>query len=161
MRKTSFLCLARCLPRRCRAAHGVPVLRWKSKIPTENTMSNDNLITSFAVQYQLERNHRPFRRESIRQLQENRCGVYALWIPGDIEDAYTCLYVGISTTSVRRRLLEHLSYEENPQLRQQLRMFEDIVTFTVAFTKNDVETQLLETAVIQKWQPLTNRNKLG
>jgi len=43
-------------------------------------MSTANSITSFAVQYQLERNHRPFRREAIRQLQANRCGVYALWI---------------------------------------------------------------------------------
>ena len=40
-------------------------------------------------------------------------------------------------------------------------MFVDLVTFSVAFTENEAETHLLETAVIQEWQPITNRNKLG
>ena len=124
-------------------------------------MSVDNLITSFATRYQLERNRRPFKREAIRELPIARCGVYALWIPGEIEDAYTCLYVGLSITCVRRRLLDHLSYEENPELRKYIQMFKDLVTFSVAFTENEAETQLLETSVIQEWQPITNRNKLG
>ena len=124
-------------------------------------MSADNLITSFATRYQLERNRAPFKREAIRKLPIDRCGVYALWIPGDIEDAYTCLYVGLSITCVRRRLLNHFSYEENPELRKYLQMFKDLVTFSVAFTENEAETHLLETSVIQEWQPITNRNKLG
>ena len=124
-------------------------------------MSTNSLITSFATRYQLERNHAPFKREVIRKLPIDRCGVYALWIPGDIEDAHTCLYVGLSVTCVRRRLLDHLSYEENPELRKYLQMFIDLVTFSVAFTENEAETHLLETAVIQEWQPITNRNKLG
>ena len=124
-------------------------------------MSTDNLITSFATRYQLERNRRPFKRRQVRELPKDRYGVYALWIPGEIDDAYTCLYIGLSVTCVRRRLLDHLSYEENPELRQQLRMFEDLVTFSVAFTENEAETNLLETSVIQDLQPLTNRNKLG
>ena len=124
-------------------------------------MSTDSLITSFATRYQLERDRRAFKRETVQKLPTNRYGVYALWIPGDIEDAYTCLYVGLSITCVRRRLLDHLTYEDNPELRKYLQMFMDIVTFSVAFTKNEAETHLLETSVIQEWQPLTNRNKLG
>ncbi len=124
-------------------------------------MSADNLITSFATRYQLERNRRLFKREAVRELPTDRCGVYTLWIPGEIEDAYTCLYVGLSITCVRRRLLDHISYEENPELRKYLQMFKDLVTFSVAFTENEAETHLLETSVIQEWQPITNRNKLG
>ena len=124
-------------------------------------MSTDNLITSFATRYQLERNRRPFKRKKVRELIVDRSGVYALWIPSEIEDAYTCLYVGLSITCVRRRLLDHLTYEDNPELRKYLQMFVDLVTFSVAFTENEAETHLLETSVIQAWQPITNRNKLG
>ena len=124
-------------------------------------MTTDNPLTSFATRYQLERNRRPFKRKEVRELPIDRCGVYALWIPGEIEEAYTCLYVGLSITCVRRRLLDHLSYEENPELRKYLQMFKDLITFSVTFTKNEAETHLLETSVIQKWQPITNRNKLG
>ena len=118
-------------------------------------MAADNLITSFATRYQLERNRAPFKREAIRKLPIDRCSVYALWIPGEIEDAYTCLYVGLSITCVQRRLLDHLSYEENPELRKYLQMFKDLVTFSVAFTENAAETYLLETSVIQEYQPIT------
>lgn len=124
-------------------------------------MSADNLITSFSTRYQLERNRTSFKREVVRELPIDRCGVYTLWIPGEIEDVHTCLYVGLSVTCVRRRLLDHLSYEENPELRKYLQMFTDLVTFSVAFTENEAETHLLETSVIQEWQPITNRNKLG
>ena len=124
-------------------------------------MTTDNPLTSFATRYQLERNRRPFKRETVRKLPTHRYGVYALWIPGEIEEAYTCLYVGLSIRCVRRRLLDHLSYEENPELRKYLQMFKDLVTFSVAFTENETETHLLETSVIQEWQPITNRNKLG
>ena len=124
-------------------------------------MSTDSLITSFATRYQLERNHRPFKRKEVRGVPVDRWGVYALWIPGEIEEAYTCLYVGLSITCVRRRLLDHLTYEENPELRKYLQMFVDLVTFSVAFMENEAETRLLETSVIQEWRPITNRNKLG
>ena len=49
------------------------------------TMSADNLITSFATRYQLEQNRHPFKREAVRELPIDCCGVYALWIPGEIE----------------------------------------------------------------------------
>ena len=81
-------------------------------------MATDNPLTSFATRYQLEQNRRPFKRKEVRELPIDRYGVYALWIPGEIEEAYTCLYVGLSITCVRRRLLDHLSYEENPELRE-------------------------------------------
>ena len=117
--------------------------------------------TPFGLKYRLEKEVHPFNREQVASLPKDRTGVYALWIPNEIEDAYDCLYVGISTTCIRRRLLQHISSEANPKLGRQLRMFRDIVRFSVAFTEGRQETVALETAVIRDWQPETNRAKLG
>ena len=67
----------------------------------------------------------------------------------------------MSEACVRQRLLQHLQYETNPELLQQLRLFRDIVMFSAAFTQGREETLSLETAVIQDWKPATNRQKLG
>ena len=108
----------------------------------------------FALKYQLERDARPFDRDEVRRLPSDRRGVYALWLPaGDIPE---CLYVGISTTCIRRRLLDHISNETNPELRRQLYLFRDDVRFTAAFTQTDDQTRHLEAAVISDWQPLCN-----
>ena len=125
-------------------------------------MSNTlySYTTPFSVKYQLEHERQPFTREIIRQLPKDRCGLYALWLPTGTEDAPERLYVGESTTCVRRRLLQHLSDEGNPELRKQLRMFRDIVQFSVVFTEGRQETLALETTVIREWQPETNRYKL-
>ena len=102
----------------------------------------------------------PFRREAVLQLPKDRCGLYALWLPTGTEDAPERLYVGESTTCVRRRLLQHLSDEENPELRKQLHLFRDIVQFSVVFTEGRQETLALETTLIRELQPETNRYKL-
>ena len=117
-------------------------------------------LTPFSVKYRLERERQPFTREAVRQLPRDRCGLYALWLPTSTEDAPECLYVGQSTTCVRRRLLQHLSDEENPKLRRQLRMFRDYVQFSVVFTEERQETLALETTLIRELQPETNRYKL-
>lgn len=114
----------------------------------------------FDIQYRLEQRRVPFTRETLRQLPKERCGLYALWLPDDI-GGYQCLYAGVSTTCIRRRLLQHLSDEQNPELRIQLRMFGELVHFSVAFTEDPEQTLALETALIREWQPETNRNKLG
>lgn len=67
----------------------------------------------------------------------------------------------MSHSCVWQRLLQHLQIETNPVLERELRLFPDIVMFSVAFTRGLQETLDLETAVIQAWQPTTNRNKLG
>ena len=123
-------------------------------------MSNTPDATPFSVKYRLERDLQPFTREVVLQLPKNRCGLYALWLPTGTDDAPERLYVGESTTCVRRRLLQHLSDEENPELRRQLRMFPDLVQFSVVFTEGRQETLALETTLIQKLQPETNRYKL-
>ena len=125
-------------------------------------MSNTpyNYPTPFSVKYRLERELQPFTREVLLQLPKDRCGLYALWLPTGTDDAPERLYVGESTTCVRRRLLQHLSNEENPELRRQLRMFPDLVQFSVVFTEDEQETLALETTVIRDWQPKTNRYKL-
>ena len=114
----------------------------------------------FSAKYRLERELQPFTREVVLQLPKDRCGLYALWLPTDTDDAPERLYVGESTTCVRRRLLQHLSDEENPELRKQLRMFPDLVQFSVVFTEGRKETRTLETSLIREMQPETNRYKL-
>ena len=114
----------------------------------------------FSVKYRLERELQPFAREVLLQLPKDRCGLYALWLPTGTDDAPERLYVGESTTCVRRRLLQHLSNEDNPELRRQLRMFPDLVQFSVVFTEGREETLALETKLIRELQPETNRYKL-
>ena len=121
----------------------------------------DEQITPFGLKYQLERDLRCFKREEVRRLPKYRTGVYALWLPAEIEGQHECLYVGMSEACVRQRLLQHLQNETNPELVRQLRLFRDIVMFSAAFTSGRKETLDLETAVIQDWQPATNRQKLG
>ena len=71
------------------------------------------------------------------------------------------LYIGVSTTCVRRRLLQHLSDEENPELRKQLRMFPDLVQFSVVFTEGATgDVGLGNDGNSRDWQPETNRYKL-
>lgn len=114
----------------------------------------------FSVKYRLERELQPFTRDVLLQLPKDRCGLYALWLPTGTDDAPERLYVGESTTCVRRRLLQHLSNEENPELRKQLRMFPNLVQFSVVFTEGREETLALETQLIRELQPETNRYKL-
>ena len=63
----------------------------------------------------------------------------------------------MSDTCVRRRLLEHLSRETNPELRYMLRLYRDTVEFSVALTGNEDETLTLEDEIIKAWKPVTNR----
>ena len=114
--------------------------------------------TPLGLKYQLERQHRLLNREEVRQLEKDRSGVYALWLPGGGPDE--CLYVGMSDACVRRRLLQHLSNETNPQLRELLRLYREVVEFSVAYTGNDDETLSLEDDIIRAWTPQTNRRGL-
>ncbi|MDE0186386.1 MAG: hypothetical protein OXP71_13185 [Candidatus Poribacteria bacterium] len=115
----------------------------------------------FSVKYRVENERRPFTRTEVLQLPKGRCGLYALWLPTCTEDAPERLYVGQSTTCVRRCLLQHLSDEDNPDLRRQLRMFRDIAQFSAVFTAGVTDTLELETRLIRDWQPETNRYKLS
>ena len=123
--------------------------------------SSDSCTTPFGLKYQLERELRPFTQGEVRSLPRSRTGVYALWLPAEVGVGHECIYVGMSHACVRQRLLQHLQNEANSVLARQLRLFPDIVTFSAAFTQGLQETLDLETAVIQAWQPATNRNKLG
>ena len=115
-------------------------------------------MTPFAAKYQLERNLRPFTRAEVRRLPSDQRGLYALWLPsGELPE---CLYVGMSTTCVRRRLLDHLSAEDNPALLREFELFgrePTRIKFGVAWTGDEAETRELESAVIAEWRPRTNR----
>ena len=115
----------------------------------------------FNIQYQLEQKRIPLTREAISSLPRDRCGLYAIWLPTGDEGDYERLYAGISKTCVRRRLGEHLSDEQNPELRQNIHMFGELIHFSVVFTEDPEHTLELETQLIRNWQPETNRNKLG
>lgn len=115
----------------------------------------DGPRTPLGLKYQLERERRPFNSEQLRPLERDRTGVYALWLPGGGPDE--CLYVGMSDTCVRRRLLQHLNNETNPELRSLLRLYRDTVEFSAAYTGTEDETLALEDAIIKAWRPLTNR----
>ena len=66
----------------------------------------DGPRTLLGLKYQLENQRLSFNREQLLQLASDQTGVYALWVPEGGPDE--CLYVGMSYTCVRRRLLEHL-----------------------------------------------------
>ncbi len=111
--------------------------------------------TPLGLKYQLERERRPFHSGELRQLERNLSGVYALWLPhGGSEE---CLYVGMSSTCVRRRLLQHLNNETNPELRRLLLLYRDTVEFSTACTGSEDETLALEDAIIKAWIPAANR----
>ena len=125
------------------------------------TEAQDGKTTPFGLKYQLEREMRSFTLDSVRGLPKNRTGVYALWLPDEAGVGNQCIYVGMSHSCVRQRLLQHLQNETNPVLARELRLFPDIVMFSAAFTHGLQDTLNLETAVIQAWQPAANRNKLS
>ena len=125
------------------------------------TESPNRGTTPFGLKYRLEREQRPFTSTEVRRLTRSRTGVYALWLPAETGAGYECIYIGMSHACIRQRLLQHLQHETNPDLARQLRLFPDLVKFSAAFTQGREETLDLETAVIQAWQPSTNRNKLG
>ncbi len=111
--------------------------------------------TPLGLKYQLERERRPFQPSELRRLERNRPGVYALWLPDGGPDE--CLYAGMSAVCLRRRLLQHLNHETNPELRRLLQLYRDIVEFSTACTAPGDETLALEDAIIRSWQPAANR----
>ena len=117
--------------------------------------------TPFGLKYRLEQTLCHFNKDEVQCLPRQRTGVYALWLPVEVEGGYESIYVGMSEVCVRQRLLQHLQNETNLKLLRQLRLFRDVVMFSAAFTHGREETLALETAVIQEWQPSTNRNKLA
>ena len=119
--------------------------------------SEEGSTPLLALQYRLDRERHPFQRYDVHRLPKGRAGVYAFWLPAGTAGAHDCLYVGMSETCVRTRLLQHITNETNPGLRRELAMFRDVVLFSVAFTRDSSETRDLESAVIRGWQPRTNR----
>ena len=116
--------------------------------------------TVLGLQYQLERELRPFALAEVQRLPRNQVGVYALWLPTS-RALPECLYVGVATTCLRRRLLQHLQQETNPELQRELRLFGPHLQFSAAATQGRAATLELETALIGHWKPRCNRNKLG
>ena len=116
-------------------------------------------VTPSGLLYRLRNERRLYRRDEVRRLPRNRCGVYALWLPSTaFAGEYECIYVGKSESCVRRRLLDHLGNDPNPGIRRLLYDFRTTAKYSVVFVERH-EVDALETAAIQAWQPETNRNK--
>jgi excinuclease UvrABC nuclease subunit len=113
-------------------------------------------VTLFALKYSLERGFRRFTRQEVSALPRNSIGVYAFWLIAGEDEIHECLYVGISESCIRRRLLSHLTNETNVELLRQFRMFSDAVRFTFAFTASEEQTRELEAELIRDWQPTCN-----
>ncbi len=116
----------------------------------------DTPITLYALQYDLKRNLRPFTRPEVQRLPTGESGVYVLWRETGTPGENACLYIGESTTCVRRRLLQHESNAQNDQLHSQLRMFRSLIRFSVAFIADRAETLAAEADLIRAWKPKTN-----
>ena len=112
-------------------------------------------MTPFSMKYQLRRGHRPFTRADVSRLPNDRSGLYALWLPMGEPDAFECLYVGMSETCLRTRLLSHLANETNPELRRLLSLFGEDIAYTRAFAERRVRA--LEGEIIRDWAPRCNR----
>lgn len=112
----------------------------------------------FSLKYQLERNLRPFNRDEVRKLENGRIGLYTIWAPAESGGENEYIYTGMSRTCLRRRLMDHLrETETNPKLRNEVRLFRDVIKFSVAYTNTKEETRRLERSVIADWKPFTNR----
>ena len=112
----------------------------------------------FSLKYQLERNLRPFNKEEVRKLEKGRIGLYTIWVPDESGGGNEYIYTGMSRSCLRRRLMDHLrETETNTKLRNEVRLFRDVVKFSVAYTESKEETRALEKNVIADWKPFTNR----
>ena len=121
-------------------------------------MTTQNLFT---VKHQLQYDTRPYNRDEVRKLPENLTGLYAIWLPDGAPGSNEPLYVGMSDTCIRTRLLQHLSKEEpNQELRAELRMFRDSVQFSFTCIQGREEIFGFERAVTKAFQPNTNRMNL-
>ena len=116
----------------------------------------------FALKYQLDQGLRPYNREEVLKLEQNRMGLYVIWVPAEAGGSYEYMYAGMSRTCLRRRLRQHLNKgEPNAKLRNEIELFRDVVRFSVAYTETKEETRPLEKHIISDWKPFTNRQGLA
>ena len=112
----------------------------------------------FALKYQLERDLRPFNKEEVKKLGKKRFGLYTIWVPAESGGENEYIYTGMSRSCLQRRLMDHLrETETNPKLRNEVKLFRDVIEFSVAYTNSKEETRRLEKNVIADWKPFTNR----
>ena len=121
----------------------------------------DDRTSAFALRVRLTEERISYTRDNVRALPKNRIGLYAIWMPSEyVVDDWDCVYVGKSEACVRRRLLDHLRLSEpNYGLRRLINLFGNGAQFSVAYTATTTETNELETAVIQAWDPEANLAK--
>lgn len=121
------------------------------------------MSTAFNLKYQLESIHYSYTRREVRErVSLSQIGLYAIWMPSGHTGGYRCVYVGKSEECLRGRLLDHLRRSEpNPEIKRHVRLYQDILMFSIALTASVEETDGLETQVIRAWQPVANRNKRG
>lgn len=94
---------------------------------------------------------RLFGRMSYESVDESP-GLYCFWVRG------RCLYVGMSSTSLKRRLKEHCEAEDNELLSEYFETYgEDIEIVIVYSDAPEQSIRELESEAIRKLYPLANR----
>ena len=80
-------------------------------------------------------------------------GLYCFWVRG------TCLYVGKSDTSLKRRLKEHCEAEDNPLLRENFEAYGKDIEMVIVNYDDISKKRLgeLEFEAIRNMKPLANR----
>lgn len=84
-------------------------------------------------------------------------GLYCFWVRD------TCLYVGKSDISLKRRLKEHCEAEDNPLLREKFKAYSTEIKVVVAYYDGISKERLreLESEAIRKMRPLANRQGIA
>ena len=126
-------------------------------------MTCDDSGEIYALEYRLRGGRRAFSEEEARRLPKDRYGIYALWLPAAAM-GYDCVYVGMSETCVRSRLLDHLGNTDrrlNPCLYEKIGrhgLFSgDVAEFSCVLLERRESVRKLESALIREWQPECNR----
>ena len=114
----------------------------------------------FALQYQLLNNRQPYNRAQINKIPKDKSGIYAIWLHTSDENLPECIYVGMSDTCLKTRLMQHLTNETNRKLRPIIHRLQNMLQVSFAYTHGYQETLDLETEMIHALKPETNLNKI-
>ena len=100
------------------------------------------------IQTRLSQDLHPFSYRTIRRKIGVQPGLYSFWL------GRGCLYVGMSSTSVRSRLLQH--YESNKKLRKYFRAYPEDIYCSHALLPDVTLVRSVEPLLIVSMNPKTN-----
>ena len=117
--------------------------------PTGATVATPQIVAE-RIRTKLSRNRYPFSYRTISRGIDDRPGLYSFWL------GKGCLYVGMSETDVRRRLLEHYRAESNPRLARYFRLFPREILCSHALLGDATLVSEVEPILVGSMNPKTN-----